>query len=788
MQRIHISAYRRRYIKDVSKGINIDNTLLFLCVLGFLLGRAIIIDNLGPFGISYFIYMCKHKKYKIPVFFSIALGIILSHEGSDALRYIITLVIVHLISPIISKEEDSIIKIATIGFIISTFTGIMGAFVKGIYTYDILISLFEGIAVFVLVYIYSFGIPLILKRSMRRAISNEEIIALSIIIGLCIMGVSNVNLFEISLKNVLSLLIIIMISYKGGAALGATIGITIGLITTMDTASSPIYIGIYGFSGLLGGLFNKVNKFVTLIGFIIGWSIVIIYTRGSYELVLSLREVFIASLVFLLISEEKLKYLERFTKGILGNEESALNYIDRVKEIINCRLRDIQSAYFEIATTFEKVREKDKILDQRDVASVIDMINSDVCSKCCMKKSCWESKFNHTYNLFVKMLNILEEEGRIDESLVPKDFKRCCINEREVIKSVNHYFDLFMLDYRWNKKLSETRKLVSNQIKSISNSIGEVAEELNEEINFDLEMENNIIVELDKENIKVDKICFLRREGDNFEINIEKNACYGGSLCEEKLIPAVSRAVGRRLSSYKVGCRSISDRCSIRLVNSQEYVAGTHVSSLSKDGNIVSGDNYTYMEIWDGKYMVALSDGMGKGEKAFEESSLTIEILEKMMESKINEEISIDTINNMLILKSSDEIFSTVDLSIIDLKDGSVESVKMGACPSFIKRAKGGVEVISSSSLPVGIISEIKIDRDNRRVKEGDFIIMVSDGIVDAGKDKQLGENWLYTVIEKIDKTNPAEISKIILDEALKLVDGNPQDDMTVMVTKIWRN
>ncbi|SHJ99007.1 stage II sporulation protein E [Tepidibacter formicigenes] len=791
MQRPQISAYKRRYIEDVSKGINIDNTLVFLCLLGFLLGRAVIIDNLGPFGIAYFIYMCKHKKYKIPVFFSIATGIILSHEGSYALKYIITLVAVYLISSTISnmaKEEEGIIKVAFIGFFISAFIGMGISFIRGIYIYDILVSLFEGTSVFVLIYIYSFGIPLILKRSMRRTISNEEIIALSIIIGLSITGVSNISLFEISLKNVLSLLLIIIISYKGGGALGASAGITIGLITTMNTAASPIYIGIYGFSGLLGGLFNKISKYMSVIGFIMGWSIIIIYTRGSEELILSIREVGISSLTFLLIPEEKLKYLERFTKGILGSEESALNYMERVKEILHSRLKDIQQAYFEIGTTFEKVREKDKILDQRDIASVVDMINCDVCSKCGMKRSCWGLKFNHTYSLFVRILNILEEEGKIDENLVPKDFERYCINPSDVIKSANHYFDLFMLDYKWNKKLSETRKLVSNQIKSISNSIGNVANELNEEIDFDLDMENNIIIELDKENIKVDKISFLRREGENFEINIEKNACYGGSLCEEQLIPTVSRAVGKRLTSYKLGCRSISDKCSIRLVNSQEYMARTHVSSLSKDGNIVSGDNYTYMEIWDGKYMIALSDGMGKGEKACEESSLTIEILEKMMESKINEEISIDTINNMLMLKSSDEIFSTVDLSIVDLKDGAIESVKMGACPSFIKRGKGGVEVISSSSLPVGIISEIKIDRDKRRIKEGDFIIMVSDGIIDAGKDKHLGENWLYTVIEKIDKTSPSEMSKVILDEALKLVDGNAQDDMTVMVTKIWKN
>ena len=55
--------------------------------------------------------------------------------------------------------------------------------------------------------------------------------------------------------------------------------------------------------------------------------------------------------------------------------------------------------------------------------------------------------------------------------------------------------------------------------------------------------------------------------------------------------------------------------------------------------------------------MMAISDGMGKGKKAYDESSVTIDILENMMEAKIDKEIVINTINNMLLLKSSEEIF-----------------------------------------------------------------------------------------------------------------------------------
>ena len=161
----------------------------------------------------------------------------------------------------------------------------------------------------------------------------------------------------------------------------------------------------------------------------------------------------------------------------------------------------------------------------------------------------------------------------------------------------------------------------------------------------------------------------------------------------------------------------------------------------------------------------------------------------KMMDAKIDDEIVINTINNMLLLKSSDEeMFSTLDLGIIDLKKGTLETIKMGACSTYIKRNDKDIDLISSSSLPVGILSDIKLDRKITKVNYGDYIIMVSDGILDAGKNNNLGDNWLIYFLQKIKTTNPKEIANLILDRALEIQDGVVEDDMTVLVTKVCSN
>ena len=74
----------------------------------------------------------------------------------------------------------------------------------------------------------------------------------------------------------------------------------------------------------------------------------------------------------------------------------------------------------------------------------------------------------------------------------------------------------------------------------------------------------------------------------------------------------------------------------------------------------------------------------------------------------------------------------------------------MGACSTYIKRNMRDIDLISSSSLPVGILSDIKLDRKVSKVKYGDYIIMVSDGILDAGKNNNLGDNWLIYFLKNI--------------------------------------
>ena len=190
------------------------------------------------------------------------------------------------------------------------------------------------------------------------------------------------------------------------------------------------------------------------------------------------------------------------------------------------------------------------------------------------------------------------------------------------------------------------------------------------------------------------------------------------------------------------------------------------------------------MELSGGRQGAALSDGMGSGEKACKESTLVIELLEELLEAGFPEKTAIQMINTMLVMGREDIHFSTVDMSIFDLYTGTCEIIKAGASSTFIKK-KNKVEHISSSSLPIGVMNSIEIESVKRQLEDGDFVIMVTDGVLDA---LPVGEQdiLLETIIGGTAINNPRELAHHILEQVLSFTGEVPMDDMTVLAVGLW--
>jgi Serine phosphatase RsbU, regulator of sigma subunit len=214
------------------------------------------------------------------------------------------------------------------------------------------------------------------------------------------------------------------------------------------------------------------------------------------------------------------------------------------------------------------------------------------------------------------------------------------------------------------------------------------------------------------------------------------------------------------------------------VTHKEKYAIRVGVSGYAKERNI-SGDSYICADLKEGDYMIALSDGMGKGESASRESALTITSLYNLMKAGFDVELALKTINSLLLFKSTEEIFSTVDLGLFNKETGKIKLFKIGAAATFIKRGDK-VETIKVSALPMGIVDSIRISHIEVQARRGDEIIIVSDGITEADRtDGQM--DWIRETIENIKSKDPQTMSDLIINKAVERYGLKEKDDMTVI-------
>lgn len=221
----------------------------------------------------------------------------------------------------------------------------------------------------------------------------------------------------------------------------------------------------------------------------------------------------------------------------------------------------------------------------------------------------------------------------------------------------------------------------------------------------------------------------------------------------------------------------------IEVEKEQNLTIEIGVAKTKKNNSNKSGDSYITTRISDEKYLIGLSDGMGSGEKANKKSQKVIKMLENLLVTGLEKESAVELVN-ATILNDDDEVFSTIDAAMIDLRDGSTEFIKVGSCPTYIKSNKK-VDVVKSVNLPAGVLDNIDIDLYGRNLEIGDIIVMVSDGVAEAKVDTLKKELWISDLLKSIKAVRPQRIADIILQEAMDANYGIALDDMTVLVALV---
>lgn len=238
------------------------------------------------------------------------------------------------------------------------------------------------------------------------------------------------------------------------------------------------------------------------------------------------------------------------------------------------------------------------------------------------------------------------------------------------------------------------------------------------------------------------------------------------------------------LLEQECGIRQNLKKCSFTFVSEDKQILQIGISRTTKQDSKISGDSLIQTRLNDGKYLIALSDGMGSGNEAKKASKTAITMLEKLLSSGFDKDTSLRLINSSLLSLGKDDMYATLDIAVLDLYEKKLEFVKNGACPTFVKHNRN-VEVLKSISLPSGILNEIDLVVNDRQLEDGDIIVMCSDGIIDSSQEYTNKDLWLKFLLEEIETDDVQKIADIVLKEAIDNNFGKPKDDMSILVIKI---
>lgn len=420
-----------------------------------------------------------------------------------------------------------------------------------------------------------------------------------------------------------------------------------------------------------------------------------------------------------------------------------------------------------------------------EVEEMFLRVSERVCAGCEKRNWCLGENRIHTCQMVYEILCTVEDYGaELNTEMKRKLQKRCDMAPRFLRETLEVFGDAKQ-KLLWNNRIVQNREGCALSMVSFADIIKRAARELGEGIFADERLEKKIRNQLKKIGVRVVSMVFYMSENGKYEFHLTLKAQKGQCVATKEIAKIAGSCAGRTMYP-EAGEQPIiwEEYSTIILREGARFHTLQGVAKIGKGCEQISGDTFLMTALPGGKEGVVLSDGMGSGEEAFRESAMVVEMMEELLKAGFPMKMAIQMLNTALVMGREEVYFSTIDMCVFDLYEGSCELLKAGASTTFI-RYKDHVEKITSSTLPVGVVQNIEIDCVHRDLQDGDIVVLVTDGVMDAlpvGEQEAL----IGAFIQGKDSQNPKEMAHYILEQVLEWTGEAPLDDMTVIVVGIW--
>ena len=279
--------------RDNKQGVNIfanvfakNNIVLY--VVSFMLSMVGLTGEFSIFSVSMLGACFASSVPALGIVLVSLIGNLIKYGVGGALGYFLTALIMvvtlFLIKPVYNEQErNEKIKIGKNVFISTLLLQIIKLAISTFTIYDMLSGVAVSIIALVFYKIFVNAIVVLQDFNKRSAFSIEEVIGASLLLAISVGAFGDLNIFGFGIRNILSILIVMILGWKNGVLVGTTSGVTIGVTLGIITGSEPIMIAAYAISGMIAGILNRFGKLGVIIGFALG-NVILAYVSNGYTI------------------------------------------------------------------------------------------------------------------------------------------------------------------------------------------------------------------------------------------------------------------------------------------------------------------------------------------------------------------------------------------------------------------------------------------------------------------------------------------------------------------------
>lgn len=619
----------------------------------------------------------------------------------------------------------------------------------------------------------------ITKKKFLFPWTIDQLVCLMVVVTITALGLCGFNNPYFEVYKFVGVLAILWGVYYVNPKSTVLLAVAIGLGKAFAT-TNLVHVAIIVLLAVAVVVFKSKNRVYSLVALVVMDLVLGLYFNayGYYDW-WSLLPLGTAIGLFLCVPARVAQWFTFGGNG-LGGFLVSKNTINRNTANISFRLKSLASVFNEMQNTYRRLT-RDALPPQATATLLCTEITTHVCGNCPHKGVCRKTT-NATRDVetgLTALAKIGLQQGSVTMLDVPNGLAMRCSRLNTLVNQMNKLVAGNQTKEQVRVGLDSGKILMANLLAGISQLCSKFANDVCRSVVFDNDRGELVKEELLFRNIFAEDCLITKTSQNEFVVSV---LVPRSDANNKRIAKVVSKVCGHPMIVDEIVDADTQGYAIVSVRSAPKYNVLFGTAGVTKGVNQTSGDNFTFLRVTNEKTLMALCDGMGAGEKASECSTLALSLVENFYKAGFPDEIIMHSVNQLLTFTGQD-VFSALDMCVFDLATGDTDFIKVGAADGLIKRGRE-VEIVEAGSLPLGILDEIEPKITKAVLADGDLVVLLSDGVLDAfGGDRVA----LAGLVNNLDHTSPQQVAEKIIAAVMERSAKYPADDCTVTVAKLTK-